>query len=56
MVIDCLAVNENAVEVNNEENIQVRIEEIVHEDHESGRGVPQSKREYGEFEEPVARS
>jgi hypothetical protein len=39
MVLYCTAVDENVVEVNNDETIQVCMEDIVHEGHESGRGV-----------------
>ena len=56
MVLYCTAVNENVVEVNNDEAIQVRMEYVVHEGHECGRGVAQSKREDCKFEEPVAGS
>jgi hypothetical protein len=39
MVLYCTAVNEDIVEVNIDETIQVRMEDVVQEGHECGRGV-----------------
>jgi hypothetical protein len=39
VVLYFTAVNEYIVEVNNDETIQVRMKDFVHEGHESGRGV-----------------
>jgi hypothetical protein len=39
VVLYFTAVNEYIVEVNNDETIQVRMKDVVHEGHEFGRGV-----------------
>jgi hypothetical protein len=39
MVLYDTAVNEDIVEANNDETIQVRVEDVVHEGNECGRGV-----------------
>jgi hypothetical protein len=52
MVLYGTAVYEYIVEVNTDKTIQARMEDVVHEGHECGRGVAKSKREDNEFEGP----
>ena len=45
----CFAINQNVIQENNDTSVQEGAENIIHEGHECGRGIRESKWKYAEF-------
>lgn len=55
MLLLCLAIEKNVIEVHYNEPIQVRIEQFFHKGAERGRGVSQAEGHYEKFVSSVPR-